>query len=62
MRLEDGTHESNGRVEICQNGIWGSICSDSMWGIEDATVICNQLNFTSDGIQILYSCTKQFQG
>ena len=49
VRLEDGTHESNGRVEICQNGIWGSVCSDTMWGVEDACIVCRQLQFTLDG-------------
>ena len=49
MRLRDGTHESNGRVETCQNGIWGSVCSDNMWDVHDAGVVCRQLNFTSDG-------------
>ena len=50
VRLRDGTHESNGRVETCQNGIWGSVCSDNMWDVHDAGVVCRQLNFTSDGI------------
>ena len=45
MRLVDGTHISNGRVEICQIGIWGSVCSDGDWDVPDATVVCRQLGF-----------------
>ena len=52
MRLVDGTHESNGRVEICHNGIWGSVCSNTKWDIQDATVVCKQLDIESDGIAV----------
>jgi hypothetical protein len=52
VRLRDGTHESNGRVETCQNGIWGSVCSDNMWDVHDAGVVCRQLNFTSDDVRV----------
>ena len=49
MRLSDGTHHSNGRVEICLRGIWGSVCSDEHWDIRDATVVCKELGFDSQG-------------
>ena len=49
VMLQDGTHPSNGRVEICQYGIWQSVCS-SHWDQNDAVVICRQLGYDSEGI------------
>lgn len=48
VRLEDGRDISNGRVEICQHGIWGSVCSIE-WDINDTIVVCRQLGFESEG-------------
>ena len=48
VRLQDGTDISNGRVEMCQNGIWGSICSNG-WDHIDASVVCRQLGYSIEG-------------
>ena len=42
VRLEDGTTKADGRVEICLDGLWGSVC-DSGWDSRDARVVCRQL-------------------
>ena len=37
-----------GRVEICRNNSFGTICDDR-WNDLDAQVACRQLGFASDG-------------
>ena len=48
VRLQNGTAPSNGRVEVCQNGIWGSVCS-SQWDDTDASVVCRELGYDPQG-------------
>ena len=40
--LVDGADSSEGRVEICINNAWGTVC-DNQFGTTDAKVICAQL-------------------
>ena len=42
MRLVGGKDTIEGRVEICSNGVWGTIFSGG-WDSRDATVACKQL-------------------
>jgi deleted-in-malignant-brain-tumors protein 1 len=47
IRLQGG-NETFGRVEICNDGRWGTVCHDH-WGDNDARVACRQLGFSSNG-------------
>lgn len=55
LRLVGGTSNTEGRVEICINETWGTICDDGWTGI-DAQVACRSLGFSYMGIldQLLY--------
>ena len=46
IRLAGGSTPYEGRVEICQNEQWGTIC-DSPWDDNAATVVCNQLGYSA---------------
>ena len=48
IRLAHGNSSYEGRVEVCVEGVWGTVC-DEQWTTRDAEVICNQLNLTKYG-------------
>ena len=45
---DESALSSEGRLEICVNGVWGTIC-DFKYGTRDAKVACRQLGYDDEG-------------
>lgn len=44
VKLVNGSTPSEGRVEVCVGGVWGTV-TDDYFGNIDARVVCRQLGY-----------------
>ena len=54
-----GRHPLEGRVELCYDEVWGTVCNRD-WADQDATVVCRQLQNGTAGENcdhIAHNCT-----
>ena len=49
IRLSNGSTSMEGRVEVCLNGDWGTVCGKG-WSTVDANVACRQLGYSGSGV------------
>ena len=49
VRLMDGVIQQEGRVEVCSNGVWGSVC-DQNWDKTDAHIVCQEIGYSELGM------------
>jgi hypothetical protein len=49
VRLLEGSTRLEGRVEICKNSVWSTVCHVG-WTSTDARVVCRQLGYSATGM------------
>ena len=66
VRLVDGSVDYEGRVEVCINRVWGTVCSTTSrytyytyWDLSEAKVVCRQLGHQELGATV-YTSSSTF--
>ncbi|XP_064397403.1 neurotrypsin-like isoform X3 [Halichondria panicea] len=59
IRLVAGSTHREGRIELCSNGSWGTVCGDG-WTEREAALVCSRLGYpTLSGIGPVYNVSCQ---
>ena len=62
VRLVNGSNEREGRVEVCNGGVWRTMCDYYYyWSYSFARVVCRQLGFEVDQGAGAFSDSKPTQ-
>ena len=51
VRLAGTNYNTIGRIEVCQNGSWGTVhdCDSLMFSDAEASIVCKQLGYSPYG-------------
>ena len=55
VRLRDGPNPLEGRLEICINNAWGTVCREEFTS-DEAGIVCDRLGFNEGTLMPLF-CT-----
>jgi len=55
VRLVGGSEPSEGTVELCVDGEWGTVCDDQ-WNQVEANIVCDQLGYGREGTYCILWC------
>ena len=47
VQLVDGNIPNEGKVQVCINGVWGLLCSNSV-DQNDMRVVCSQIGYSAE--------------
>ena len=60
VRLTGSSIRTAGRVEICVESVWTTMC-DQNWDLRDAKVACRELGYSPYGAMPTYGCYTEGQ-